>query len=223
MKKRLCVFLLLLLFGLTPITTTSAFASEITEFEYDANNKLVKATSNETHTKYEYDKNGNMIGKKIVKNAVSIPKNLVRNPYFKETMETGEARNWRTEAWGAASSSFSIVKSENNNLQKLTGEGIGNNGIVGVSQIIDVAADREFVTNATLTVEQLNHAKVQLYIDSLEQMEAMLEQTLQSGINLQTVDSLLCQIMAAFLIQPKKQSCTLYCVQPMIRVQESLM
>lgn len=165
MKKRLCVFLFLLLFGLTPVTTTSAFASEITDYEYDANNNLVKTTANETQTKYEYDKNGNMIGKKIMKNAVTIPKNLVRNPNFKETMETGEAKDWRTETWGAASSSFSIVKFENKNLQKLTGEGIVNNGIVAVSQIIDVAADREFVTNATLNVEQLYQAKVQLYID----------------------------------------------------------
>ncbi|MCM3292511.1 hypothetical protein M3661_20540 [Paenibacillus sp. MER 180] len=163
MKKLFCI--LLLLFGWAPATITSAFASEITEFEYDANNKLVKTISNDTQTKYEYDKNGNMIGKKIIKNAVTIPKNLVRNPYFKETMETGEARDWRTETWGAASSSFSIVKFENKNLQKITGEGIVNNGIVAVSQIIDVAADREFVTNATLNVEQLNQAKVQLYID----------------------------------------------------------
>ncbi|MCY9528574.1 MULTISPECIES: hypothetical protein [Paenibacillus] len=163
MKKLFCI--LLLLFGWAPATITSAFASEITEFEYDANNKLVKTISNETQTKYEYDKNGNMIGKKIIKNAVTIPKNLVRNPYFKETMENGEAKDWRTETWGAASSSFSIVKFENTNLQKITGEGIVNNGIVAVSQIIDVAADKEFVTNTTLTIEQLNHAKVQLYID----------------------------------------------------------
>lgn len=163
MKKLFCVFLFL--FGWAPVTITSAFSAGLTDYEYDANNKLVKTTSNETHTKYEYDKNGNMIGKKIVKNAVSIPKNLVRNPYFKETMENGEAKDWRTETWGAASSSFSIVKFENKNLQKITGEGIVNNGIVAVSQIIDVAADREFVTNATLNVEQLNQAKVQLYID----------------------------------------------------------
>ncbi|WP_289356266.1 hypothetical protein [Paenibacillus sp. S-12] len=163
MKKLIGLFLLL--FGLAPAINTSAFSAGITEYEYNGNNNLVKTTSNDTQTKYEYDKNGNMIVRKINKNPVSIPKNLVRNSYFKETMETGEAKDWRTETWGAASSSFSIVKSGNNNLQKITGEGIINNGMVGVSQIIDVAADREFVTNATLTVEQLNHAKVQLYID----------------------------------------------------------
>ncbi|OBY76864.1 hypothetical protein BBG47_24790 [Paenibacillus sp. KS1] len=53
MKKLLCI--LLLLFGLAPATITSAFASEITEFEYDANNKLVKTISNDTQIKYEYD------------------------------------------------------------------------------------------------------------------------------------------------------------------------
>jgi len=157
--------ILLLLFGLAPATITSALASEITEFDYDANNKLVKTTSNETQTKYEYDKNGNMIGKKIIKNAVTIPKNLVRNPQFNETMESGDTKDWKKENWGATSSSFSIQKFEGLNLQRITGEGIVNNGMVAISQIINVAADRDFVTNATLTVEQLNQAKVQLYID----------------------------------------------------------
>ncbi|WP_197081782.1 RHS repeat protein [Paenibacillus sp. E194] len=154
-----------MLFGLAPAINTSAFSAVITEYEYNANNNLVKTTFNDTQTKYEYDKNGNMIGRKVIKNAVTIPKNLVRNPTFNETMESGDAKDWKKESWGAANSSFSIQKFEGINLQRIIGEGIVENGMVGVSQIIDVAADREFVTNATLTVEQLNHAKVQLYID----------------------------------------------------------
>lgn len=163
MKKLIGLFLLL--FGLSPAINTSAFSAGITEYEYNGNNNLVKTTSNDTQTKYEYDKNGNMIGRKIIKNAVTIPKNVVRNPSFHETIESGDAKDWRKESWGAANSGFSIQKFEGINLQRIIGEGMANNGMVGVSQIIDVAADREFTTNATLTVEQLNHAKVQLYID----------------------------------------------------------
>ncbi|MBH5317202.1 hypothetical protein I6N90_05185 [Paenibacillus sp. GSMTC-2017] len=92
---------------------------------------------------------------------------LLSNDSFDiNTGTNGTSDGWVQEKWGANGASFEVIQSATGTrAQKIVASGISSNGIVGVSQLIQVQPNKPFLVSGRMNVEFLTNAKVQLYID----------------------------------------------------------
>ncbi|GMX63965.1 hypothetical protein Elgi_04380 [Paenibacillus elgii] len=93
--------------------------------------------------------------------------NLIANGSFdKSTQNNGLADGWGKSMWGNPTADFELIRlSSGARVQKVTGSGMINNGMTGVSQLVKVEPGKPFQVSGRFNIEQLIHAKVQLYVD----------------------------------------------------------
>ncbi|XOK63019.1 hypothetical protein ACJ7K1_07810 [Paenibacillus elgii] len=93
--------------------------------------------------------------------------NLIANSSFdKSTQNNGLADGWGKSMWGDPTTDFELIRLPSGaRVQKVTGSGIINNGMTGVSQLVKVDPGKPFQVSGRFNIEQLTNAKIQLYVD----------------------------------------------------------
>ncbi|UHA71909.1 carbohydrate binding domain-containing protein [Paenibacillus sp. 481] len=158
------IFLSLMVFSILLANPLSGYANQTT-YQYEEGNQLSELITNNGTVFYENDQNGNVTrkGKHKVTNR---EKNMLINPLF-ETGTQELASVWGKVVNGTTTASFILEKNGKHKQQKIISSNIAHQGMVGISQTISVIPHKMYEIQASLAINQLTNADVQLLISYL--------------------------------------------------------